>query len=350
MKTLIRSFFILCMFLLLIGSIQCIAGGPFSRSNKNELNIFVYSDFLDTEIVNSFEKETGINVHLHYYSTNEELLAKLNLSSNKSYDLLFLADYASNILAKQGDLQEIDRSKIPVHESLYPFLLDKKFDPGNRYTIPYMWECSGIAYDNRLINEKDVSLDLLFDSPYQKVTTGDPIETINLAAMHLFGDRGTLNDEDQKKLCKCLKEQAKRVEAFAEFRAKDLVVGGNVPLALIKTPFIKDLKKENPKISFAFPKEAIFTSVESVVLLKRAQNVDNAYQFLRYIYQPENLAKTVERFPCFPASPKAFDYLEEDKDFLGVIDRVKKREKDMRFFYYILEKEKAHELYIEAKS
>ncbi|MCH9811613.1 extracellular solute-binding protein, partial [bacterium] len=269
---------------------------------------------------------------------------------NKSYDLLFLADYASNILANKGDLQEIDKSRIPVHHIIYPFLLEKDFDPKNKYTIPYMWECSGIAYDNRVIEEKDISLKLLFDSPYKKVTTGDPIETINLAAYHLFQDKNSLSKEEQEKITTCLKEQNSQVEAYAEFRAKDLVIGENVPVALIKTPFIKDLATENPAISFAFPKEAIFTSIENVVMLKEAQNVDNAYQFLRYIYKPENLAKTVERFPCFPASAKAFDYLEEDAAFIEIVDIVKKREKDMRFFYYILDKEEAHKIYIEAKS
>lgn len=54
---------------------------------------------------------------------------------------------ASQIQA--GIYQALVRSKIPNRESLDPVLMEKlsAFDPGNRYTVPYMWGTSGIGYN-----------------------------------------------------------------------------------------------------------------------------------------------------------------------------------------------------------
>lgn len=346
----IRAFFILCSFLIIIGGLQLITHNPFSRQIKNELNIFAYSDFFDINMIHDFEEKTGIKINLHYYSTNEELLAKLKLTENEHYDLLVLADYASNILAQQGKLLPIDKSRIDFFDTLYPFLLNKEFDKGNKYSVPYMWECTGIAYNTKVLTPKEVSFEIFFNSPYEKVSINDPIETINLASHFLFGDKESLSSEEEEEIISTLKRQKSTIEAYAEFRAKDLIAGENVPVALIKTPFVSNLEKENDSITFSFPKEAIFTSIESIVLLKKAQNIDNAYLFLNYLYKPENLAKTVAQFPCFPASKDALSYIDLNDNFLKLIDEVERREKDMRFFHYIIDKEKAHKIYIETKS
>lgn len=117
--------------------------------------------------------------------------------------------------------------------------------------------------------------------------TGDPIETVNFAATYLYGDKDFLTKEEEEEIAQLLKEQKKTVEAYAEFRAKDLMVAGDASFALLKTPHLNGLKKQNPSIAFSLPKDVIYSSIENVVLCKESKNVDNAYTFLNYIYQPE---------------------------------------------------------------
>ncbi|MCH9616858.1 MAG: hypothetical protein SP4CHLAM5_01320 [Chlamydiia bacterium] len=347
----IRGFFIFCLFACMIGTIQFITNNPFKTKKTNELNIFVYSDFLDVDMIDSFEQETGIKVNLHFFISNEELLAKLKITNNKGYDLLFLADYAGKILAEKGDLQEIDKSRIAILDRIYPFLLNKDFDPGNIFSIPYVWECSGFAYDPNIVKENDLTLKHLFDSPYRKVMTGDPIESINFAASYLYGDKDHLTTDEEQEIASLLKKQKKTVEAYAEFRAKDLMVAGDASFALLKTPHLDSLKEENNSIAFALPKDYIYTSIENVVLCKQAENVDNAYLFLNYIFKPENLAMTVDRFPCFPACPDALEFSDDHHEsYLQSIEEIKCRKEDLRFFYYITEKDTAHKIFVQTKA
>lgn len=71
-----------------------------------------------------------------YYSDNEELLAKLAAGAT-GYDLLVPTGDAMDTLIRQGALRELDKSKIPNLKNIDPGYLKTKFDPDNRYSVPY---------------------------------------------------------------------------------------------------------------------------------------------------------------------------------------------------------------------
>jgi len=62
-----------------------------SRS-KNEVNVYVWSDYLSQDVIEEFEKETGIKVNLDTYDSNEALLEKLQTGVSK-YDVVVPSDY-----------------------------------------------------------------------------------------------------------------------------------------------------------------------------------------------------------------------------------------------------------------
>ena len=75
------------------------------KNEKRVLNIFSWPEILSQEIVEKFQKETGIQIIRHYYTSNEELLVKLQGSQTASYDLIIPSDYAVTKLIEQKLLQ-----------------------------------------------------------------------------------------------------------------------------------------------------------------------------------------------------------------------------------------------------
>ncbi|MET3287492.1 UNVERIFIED_CONTAM: spermidine/putrescine-binding protein [Brevibacillus sp. OAP136] len=112
-----------------------------------------WSDFTPETMLKNFEQETGIKVKFSTFSSNEEVLAKLSAGGLGNYDLIVVSDYTVDILRKQGMLEEIDKTNIPNFKNLIPSFLDQAFDPGNKYSIPYMAGNVIIAYNKNTVKK-----------------------------------------------------------------------------------------------------------------------------------------------------------------------------------------------------
>src|SRR4030066_42027 len=114
--------------------VACGGGG----AKSTELNFYGWSEYVPQALLDGFTQETGIKVNYDTYSSNEELLAKLQAGAS-GYDVIIPSDYTVAILIKQGLLEEIDLKQIPNFENVVAELKNPYFDPGNKYSVPYQW-------------------------------------------------------------------------------------------------------------------------------------------------------------------------------------------------------------------
>jgi spermidine/putrescine transport system substrate-binding protein len=334
---------------LIIGIVRVVTAESSLDKKSNELNVYIWSNLLNVESIQEFEKKHKIKVNFHFYGTNEELISKLKLNGRSSADILFPSDYACKILIENQFLQKIDKSRLENFDNIFPFLLDKDFDPNNNYSIPYVWESYGFAYDPSLIKKK-LSIKDLFDPPCKIATTPDPIESVSIAAYHLFNGKTNFLENEMEEITNLLIKQKKHVEAYADFRAKDLVASKNIPLSFIKTSLIDALKNENPNIEFSLPKDIVFTTIENVVICKDSKNLDNAYLFLNYIFQPEIMAQAIDQFPLFPSTSKTLELLPDFcPAYLETMYQVRKRKQDIRFFYMVTDNDSIRKMFLKTK-
>lgn len=133
------------------------AGLAFSASadEPRVLNIYNWADYIGPSTIADFEAETGIRVNYDTYASAEMVEAKL-LTGSTGYDVVFhSADYAARLIPL-GVFLPLDRSKISNWRDLDPAVMRTMagYDPGNRYSIPYMWGSTGFAYDVERILER----------------------------------------------------------------------------------------------------------------------------------------------------------------------------------------------------
>ena len=327
----------------------------FLNSTKpNQIDVFAWGAYFANEsIIEEFEKESGIKVKLHIFTSNEEMRVKL-LANKGAYDLVIPSDYAVTNLIREGELQKLDHSKLNFLDSLAPQLLHLDYDPDNEYSIPHTWETYGLGVDKEELAHMNIepSLSSVFNSKvinYTLAMTPDPGEAIIFAANYLYGDVKSLSKEQADGVRDLLREQKGWTEAYADYRSRYLIQTKNCPLALVRSSFMWEIAREQPFMTFLPPKEATFITIENLAIPKHSKKSDLAYQFLNYLYQPHVQAKQVGPAPVNPAVPAALPLTNEVEGFYTEYNRALDRG-DFVFFRRLLTEEETRSLWVDLKA
>ena len=162
---------IISLALTVVMSSTLLVGCGKSKKSAQVLNIYNVGDYIDEDLITKFEEETGIDVVYETYDTNEAMYQKLKSGSTK-YDLIFPSDYMVEKLISEDLVSPIDYSKIPNYKYIMKDFRNPAYDPGNKYSVPYMWGTFGILYNKTMVDEKDVDIMLYceeFDEYYETV-------------------------------------------------------------------------------------------------------------------------------------------------------------------------------------
>src|SRR5262245_36302500 len=98
-------------------AVLCTAG---TASAQKKLNLFIWSEYIDPEIISAFEKKFDCKVTMDLYEDNESLLAKLEAGGTSVYDIVVPSDYIVTTMIKKGLLAKLDADKIPNMRNIEP--------------------------------------------------------------------------------------------------------------------------------------------------------------------------------------------------------------------------------------
>ncbi|MDN3504286.1 MAG: spermidine/putrescine ABC transporter substrate-binding protein [Rhabdochlamydiaceae bacterium] len=353
-KTAIRTFVIFIWVALLMSLLHL--PKLFDQSSERTLNIFTWGDYFESdELIETFEKRTGIKIKFHFYSANEELRVKL-LSNKGKYDLVIPSDYAVKRLIKENALKPLDHSKLTFMDKILPQFKNLYYDPGNVYSIPNTWESYGLGYNKKDLEGKTIlpSLSSIFDESvidYKFAMPCDPGESIIFATTYLFGRKNRINQAEAKQVTQLLIQQKKHVEAYSDYRSKYLIQTRNCPIALVRASLVWQIAKESNYMGYMQPKEATFVTVENLVIPKETLKDDLIYEFINYLYEPKSQALQVGPAPVYPVIKEAMQYLTEEvdeyhKDFQFSLNNAA----NFIFFKRLLSEEETRNLWVDVKS
>ena len=180
------------LWMLLLASRVCLAAPA-------EVSFFNWSDYLPGEVLERFTAETGIRVRYSTYDSNEAMYAKLKLLSGQGYDLIVPSTYFIDRMGKEGLLRPLDRSQLPNFRFLDARHLDKPFDPGNRYSVPYLWGTTGIALDTRHFDPGQVKAwaDLWRPEFHARLLLSNDMREVFHIGLRVLGYPGNSTDPEQ---------------------------------------------------------------------------------------------------------------------------------------------------------
>jgi len=318
---------------------------------KKSLNIFTFPQLIDAEYIHEFQKETGIELHISYYENNDELLVKMRTTGGRGYDIIIPSDYAVELLAKEGLLKKIDKSKLKFSKNIDKRFLNKYFDPENNYSIPYLWETYKIGINKNFYKNKYpvASWKLAFDQNYAPrciVMANNPREAVLLAAFYLFGSIDNLDKEKIKKIRELLLKQKKWVEVYTDIRSDYLLLSQACPVAVGVSGEIWQATRFDKELDFLIPQEGTFMLIDSISLSVNSKKEDLAYKFINYLYKSEVVEHHAHKYSLFPVTTD----VKLEKYFVESIERIWQEAKKIDFFRNVLSEEQLNNIWIELKS
>lgn len=261
------------------------------------VNLYIWGDYTSKEVLDEFTRRTGIKVVESNYSSNEELLAKLQAGAT-GFDLAVPSDYMVSVMGKLGLVQELDKARVPNAKNVDPRFLKKPFDPDNKISLPYAWSITGIAVHRGLYKDPVTSWNAVFDNAAAKgrIAVLDDVREALGAALKLNG--ASLNATDPKDLGKAqatMLAAKKNIKTFNSMPA-DLLASDEVMIAQMYSGEALTVGRDSGKsIEFVIPTEGAALSIDNVVLLKDAPHRDEAYALMDYFFDVAAAADFVAR-------------------------------------------------------
>jgi len=351
----IRTFIVALWSTLIFGLLYLSKAEFFPHYEERVIDVFGWPETFLPATLKKFEKETGIHVRLHYYTSNEEMLVKLKASQGKGYDLIIPSDYAVKILIENEMLKPLDKTKLNFLPHLNSVLLGHDYDPENTYALPYQWELFGLGIDSDYFeNHPPIpSWKLIFEAPessYKIAMRNDPVEAVNFAAFHLFGPQKTIDLTQTASVQNLLISQKPWIEAYAGVRADYLLATKNCQIALCCSSCIFRTADQNPHIKFVVPQEGSFISIENITLPASSNKEDLVYTFLNFIYQPEVQGADCNVYFNFPATTNVYPYLEVSDDFIFFLQNTEEYRGRLHFIRHLIPEKSASTLWVKVKS
>lgn len=297
-----------------------IAGGGiyYGRANlisgTEQVIIYNWGEYIDPEVLDMFEEETGIQVIYEEFETNEIMYPKIQ-SGAIAYDLVCPSDYMIQKMIQNDLLQPLNFDNIPNAKNIGQVYYEKsrQFDPDNQYSIPYCWGTVGILYNTKMVEEPIDSWTVLWDTQYKdNILMQDSVRDAFAVALKTLGY--SLNSTSIHELTQAkdlLVQQKPLVQAYVIDQVRDKMIGNEAAIGVIYSGEAIYTQTENPDLAYVVPKEGSNMWIDSWVMPKNAPNKENAEKFLDFLCRPEIALMNFEYITYSTPNEKARELIED---------------------------------------
>ena len=270
---------------------------PAGSASADELNIYNWGEYINPAVLKKFEEETKIKVNLSTYSSNEEMLAKIQGGAT-GYDIVFPSVHMHDIMSKLDLLEKTDINTYEGFKNIDPQFLRSKSDPNGEYCLPYAFGTVGILY-NRKVLGKDITgwKDLIETAKAKnlKFTLLDDMREVLGVGLMLNGHKVNSTDPAELQQAADTVISMKPYVAAFTYDSRPMVASGDVAAAHFFVGSMIDVFGNPKDLGYVIPEEGATMYQEDMCVLKTAPNKDNAVKFLQFYTRPEIAALNVSQ-------------------------------------------------------
>lgn len=307
-----------CLLLLLVfvfGVSSVFAGGT--------LRLLTWKGYAPNELIEKFEKETGINVEVTY-SNNEEMIAKLRATRGSGFDLAQPSqDRISSVQEKYNIYKPIDYSKIKTEQIIPSMLKAVKENTKvgkDSFAVPFCWGTSGLIVNKKYAPEASDYMDLL--NPKYEGRVSYRLKRPTLIALAFAMGKNPFSLYNDPKAYEELMEKVGQKMIDGKNIVKNYWTNGDALLQLLRSEEVYvamgwdgggwKLHQDNPSIDFVAPKSGALGWIDTFAIPAKAKNIDAAYKWINFMLKPENAAYFTNTEGYFTASNGAAEFLNPD--------------------------------------
>ena len=254
----------------------------------NELHIYNWSDYLANDTIPNFEREFGIKVTYDTYESNEEMVAKLQAGAS-GYDIVVPSGYIVPVMVALDLVAPLAKQYLTNLSNISPLFRNLASDRANRYTVPWQWGTSGIAYRTDKVGKPVDRWSVFQDRQYTgKMTMMDDGREVIGSQLRYRGR--SLNSTDPAELSQARADAvaAKRqLKAYISAPVKAQLISGDVWIAQLWDGDTAQARAEQPALAYVIPKEGCTIWSDSMCIPKAAPHKRAAHEWMNYILRPE---------------------------------------------------------------
>lgn len=307
-------------------------------SSSGTVRVFAWQDYIQQNIIDAFEKSTGIKIELSTFGSNEEVESIVRANGGTGFDVIFpslsnVSQYESSSAPNGIYLQPIDFSKVDVGKIIPSFMRDSvgmgATYRGEHVLLPFNWVTEGITLDRSKMNISD--LDLSYGDMFSPEAKGSLAlrqkSIIFGAALYL----DAIGEVPSNRMMDVLKseEEARRVwgaatkfvlehkENFGAFwnsasEATSAFTDAGCSIGMTWDTTGLMLNKQNKDIVYRAPKEGALAGCDGIGLTSGAENIDQAYAFIDFMLQPQTAGMFIDNTGYNSVVTGAEEYASEE--------------------------------------
>lgn len=279
-------------------------------AQQRVVNVYNWTDYIDTKLLEDFTRETGIKVVYDTYDSNEMLEAKL-LAGKTGYDIVVPSGTFLQRQIQAGIFQPLDFNKIPNAKGLWPEVTARlaAYDPGNKHAVTYMWYTTGLSYNvdklkQRLGDQAVDTWDLVFKPDLIKKVSDcgvyfldSPEDLISISLRYQGLNPDSKKPDDLRKAAALIAQVRPFVKKFHSSEYINALANGDICLAIgwagdtFQARTRAEEAKNGIKINYVIPKEGTLMTFDSFAIPKDAPHVAEAYTFIDFMLRPQVAAR-----------------------------------------------------------
>lgn len=286
---------------------------PQTQRSSNELYIYTWSSYTDEELLDRFQRETGIRAVADVFDSNEAMLARLQAGGGGQYSIIYPSDYMVAQMVELGMLRELDHSRLVGLKQLVPRFQNPVYDPGNQHSLPLSWGTTGLIYNTQKLNPAPQDWNYLWQNQQQlsqRMTLLNDVREVMGAALKLLGySYNSTNAQQVKQAYEKLAQLKPSIASFTSDAWRDQVQSGDLMLAMCYSSDANEVIEENLNLQYVVPQSGSSFWTDTLAIPTTAPNVDGAYAWINFMLKADVAAQIVERLSFATPNKMAMDKL-----------------------------------------
>ena len=286
----------------------------FALAAQETISVYNWGDYIEPEVLDLFEQETGIKVIYETFETNEDMYAKIAMGGS-SYDVIIPSDYMIERMIQENLLQKINWENIPNVANIDPRFMNEGYDPQSEYAVPYTWGTMGILYNTEMVDEAPTSWNTLMDPAYtmDMLMLNSPRDTLAIALVMTGHDLNSTDPADLEDAKNLLIEQKPMVLAYVVDEVKDKMIAGEAAVAMVWSGDATFCMSENDELDYVVPEEGSNIFYDSICIPANARNVSGAEKFIDFLCRGDIAAMNYEYVGYAIPNTAAIDIIGADE-------------------------------------
>ncbi|HCT4815975.1 TPA: spermidine/putrescine ABC transporter substrate-binding protein [Pseudomonas aeruginosa] len=316
--------------LLLVATLMA---GAAQATAAEKLYLFNWNDYIAEDTLKRFEQQCGCELVQEFYSGTEEMMAKLAAGAS-GYDVIIPTQNAVEALIRKGDLLELDKSRLANLSNEAAGYLDKDFDKGNRYSLPYAFTTTLVGYNKTELDKLGIDpadWSVIFDPAVLekikgRVTVMDDPQELFGAALKYLGHSANDTDPQHWKEAQALILAAKPY--WAAFNSSSYIKELTLGNIWVAHGYSSDMYQARAdaeaagrafKVDFALPRQGAVLAIDNMVIHKGSKNPDLAYRFIDFMLDGRNASELTNQIGTGTPNAAALPFIKPEIKTLAAL-------------------------------